>query len=235
MSEALAIKRPDPTEVETEVAPVVRAADALPVVANVQQHEHALTLLADVMGAETRIEAVFKPSIDAAKESKRKAEAARVEIVALRDQVLAPVLAARGTISAKCKAFELEERRAAEETQKAMERSALAAQEQQRELDAAMADTQEEAEDALTAPLPEPVVAVVRPEVAKVAGVTSRETWSAEITDKLEFYRGCVERNDMYLAGEPNMVALNSRARNEKKDMKIPGVKAVPTLSHARR
>jgi len=221
-------------EVEEQVAPVVRAADALAVVANVEQHERALALLAEVMGAETRIKKVFAPSIEAAKESKRKAELARAEIVALQDRILAPVMAARETISGKCKAFEEEERRVAKLNQQAIERAALERQEEERQFDAAMAETEEAAEEALTEPLPPPPVPTVRPEVAKVAGVSTRETWGYEIIDKSQFLAWASKPENVFYATE-NAVALNSRARAEKDAMKIPGVKAVSTLSHARR
>jgi len=229
-----ALVKIDTSTVEAEVAPVVRAADALAIVANVEQHERALTLLADVMGAETRIKKVFAPSIEAAKESKRKAELARAEIVALQDRILAPVLAARETISGKCKAFEAEERRVAALNQERLNAEAHARQDEERQFEAAMAETEEAAEEALTEPLPPPVVPIVKPEVAKVAGVSTRETWAAEITDKAAFLAWAARPENNFYA-EPNMVALNSRARAEKGALRIPGVKAVPTLSHARK
>ena len=231
MSEALATI--DTQQVEHEVAPVIAAADAL-IVRNVDEHANGLRLLASVMGAENRVKAFFKASIDAAMETKRKAEAGRQAIVALQNTVLGPVLEARRTISAKCAAFEAEERRVADLNRRAMEAEALAKQDKQRELDAAMAETEEEAEDALTAPLPPPPPVIVRPEVAKVAGVSTRETWAAEVTDKAAFVAWCLASGNLFML-DANMIALNSRARNEKANMAIPGVKAVPTLSHARR
>ena len=231
MSEALATI--ETTEIEAQVAPVIQSADAL-VVRNVSEHEHGMKMLAAVMGAETKVKSFFKPSIEAAMESKRKAEDARKQIVLLQDTVLGPVLEARKTIEKKCAAFEEEERRVAALNQKAINDEALRRQEEQRQLDAAMADTEEAAEDALTAPLPPPLTPIVKPEVAKVAGVSARETWGAEATDLKAFYRWCIETDNMYLAGEPNMIGLNSRARAEKAPMKIPGIKAVSTLSYAR-
>lgn len=231
MSDAIATI--DTATVQTEVAPVIAAADAL-VVRNVDEHKGGLELLGRVMWAETKIKTLFAPSIEAAKESKRKAELARVEIVTLQESVLAPVLAAHDTISKKCAAFEAEERRVAKLNQEAIERDALARQEQERQFDAAMADTEEAAEEALTAPLPPPVVPIARPEIAKVAGVSSRGTWSAEITDKAEFVAWASKPDNLYMV-EPNMVALNSRARAEHEKLSIPGVKAVESRGYARR
>jgi len=231
MSEALATI--DTATVQQEVAPVIQAADAL-VVRNVDEHKAGLELLGRVMWAATRIKGIFAPSIEAAKESKRKAELARSEIMLLQDQVLAPVLDARKTISDKCSAFEREERRVAALNQAALEKEALAKQEEQRAMDAAMAGTEEEAEEALTEPLDVPFVPTVRPEVANVAGISSRETWAAEVTDILLFAAWCIEHRHAYLLAA-NVVALNSRARAERDKLSIPGVRAVSTLSHARR
>ena len=231
-TEALAVIDAEP--VRAEVAPILGAADAL-VVRDVTDHERGLKMLGSVMAAERKVKAFFAASIEAAMETKRKAEAGRQTIVTLQDSVLAPVLAARKIISDKCAAFELEERRVAALNQAAINAAALAAQDEERKFDAAMAETEEAAEVALTEALAPPVVPTVRPEVAKVAGVSTRETWGAEIHDLRAFYAWCITGDNLYMAGEPNMVALNSRARAERGDMKIPGVRAVSKLSHAGR
>lgn len=220
-------------EAKAEVAPVLAAAHSL-TVGNVEEHDTAMRMLGQVMAAERRVKLLFAPSIEAAQESKRKAELARIEVVALRDSVLASVTEAREVISRKCASFEEEERRVARLNQHRINAEALAAQEQQRILDAAMAPTEEEAEEALTEPLPPPVVPIIRPEVAKVAGVTSREIWSAEVYDRSALFAHSSKPGNDYLA-EPNMVALNSRARAEHGAMRIPGVRAVSAISHAAR
>lgn len=231
MSEALVVA--DTSEVEAQVAPVIRAADAL-VVRSVDDHRNGLEMLGAVMAAERKVKAFFAPMLEAAQETKRKAEAGRLAVVNQQEIVLGPVMQARKTITEKCGAFEAEERRVAALNQARINAEALAKQEQERILDAAMADTEEEAEEALTVPLAPPVVPIVRPEVAKVAGVSARETWSAEITDKAAFLAWAAKPENNYTA-EPNMTALNSRARAEKGSMQIPGVKAVSKLSYAGR
>ena len=231
MSEALATI--DTREVESQVAPVIQAADAL-VVRDVTQHKSGLEMLAAVMGAERKVKSFFAPMIEAAMENKRKAEGVRQAIVARQDEVLGPVQEARKTISEKCGAFETEERRAAEMTRKALEEAALKKQEEERQFEAAMAETEEAAEEALTEPLPPPPVPMVRPEVAKVAGVSTRETWSAEVDDKAAFLRWVLASGKLYMV-EVNMIQLNSRARAEHSALKIPGVRAVSKLSHAGR
>jgi len=231
MSEALATI--DTRDVEAQVAPVVQAADSL-VVRDVDGHRQGLEMLAAVMAAERKVKAFFAPMLEAAQETKRKAEQGRLAVVNQQEIVLGPVVIARKTISDKCGAFEAEERRVAALNQAAINAAALAKQEEERILDAAMADTEEEAEEVLTAPLAPPMVPTVRAEVAKVAGVSTRETWSAEITDKAAFLAWAAKVENNFYA-EANMAALNSRARAERADMKIPGVKAVSKLSHAGR
>ena len=224
MSEAIAVINAE--EVQREVAPVVSRAEAL-VVVDVEGHTTGLRLLADVMGAERKVKAAFA-------EPKRKAHEAHKAITALEASLLVPVLEARQVIMQKCAAFEAEERRIADEKRKELQAEALARQEEQRQLDAAMADTEEEAEEALTAPLAPPPVPEVKPAVAKVAGISARQTWHAEVTDKAALVAWCLLNSQLYLL-EPNMVALNSLARNQKEELSIAGVKAVKDLGYVGR
>lgn len=212
---------------EQVVAPIVQVAEELAPVVNVEQHTAALKLLVNVMAAENRVK-------DAFREPKKKAHEAHKAITALEKSLLDPIQEARKTISGKCTAFEEEERRAAQKIQEALRAEAEARQQQQRELDAAMSDTPEEAEDALTRPLAPPPVAAVAPLVGKVAGLSTRQTWTAEVTDMAAFVRWCVSSGSLYMLAV-NEVMLNTRARAEQDHLNIPGVRAVRKLSHARR
>ena len=232
MSEAL-VSQVNVDAARQEIAPVIAAADAL-IIHDVDGHRQGLEMLGSVMGAIKRVKAIFAPALEAAMETKRRAETARLEVVRLQDSVLAEAEVARGVIAAKCGAFEAEERRVAALNQAAINAAALAKQDEERLLDAAMAETEEAAEDAMTVPLAPPVVPTVRPEVAKVAGVSARETWSAEVTDMGSFATWCVASGNLYMI-EANQIALNSRARSEHAAMKIPGVRAVSKLTYAGR
>lgn len=229
MSDALATINRD--EVEAWSAPIIREAEGL-LVRNVDEHRYSLQILGRVMDARDRIKLIFKPALDAAIESKRKAEAARLEVVALQDSLLSPVLAAYDIVKAKAGAFEAAEKAAALANQEAINAEALAKQEQQRLMDAAM--NPDDADAIMAEALPPPLVPKVQPEVAKVAGVSSRFTWTAQVTDKAEFIAWCLNSGNLYLL-EVNQVALNSRARTEKAQLRIPGVKAVESVSYARR
>lgn len=224
---------PQVEEAKAAIAPVVARANAL-VVTNVEEHTTAMQMLGEVMAADRKVKAIFAPAIEAAMESKRKAERARAEIVQLRDNVLASVTQAIETIGRACKDFEAEERRVARLNQERINAEAAAKQEEQRLLEAAMADTPEEADAIMDEPIRPVRTPTVTPELAKVPGITSRELWSYEITNKAEFLAWASEPANNFYATE-NPVALNSRARAEKDKLNIPGVKAVSKISHAAR
>jgi len=60
-----------------------------------------------------------------------------------------------------------------------------------------------------------------------VSGISSRENWSAQVTDKAALVKAAAE-NPAYLAYlEPDMKSLNALARAQKNALAIPGVKAV--------
>ena len=69
----------------------------------------------------------------------------------------------------------------------------------------------------------------------KVAGVSFRETWSAEVTDFLALVRAVAVGQAPVDALQANMVYLNDQARKLHERMTIDGVKAVATKSMATR
>ena len=80
--------------------------------------------------------------------------------------------------------------------------------------------------------MPLPVAA---PTVAPVAGISTREIWSAEVTSvvQLAAFVGAHPEYANLLA--PNMTALNGIARSLKSALKIPGVRAVSQTNVAAR
>lgn len=78
-----------------------------------------------------------------------------------------------------------------------------------------------------------PIVSAVLP---KISGVTSRETWKAEITDKMAFVRHVVEaRPDLIALVLIDQAGLNAQARSLKDALDLPGVKAVKEIILAAR
>jgi hypothetical protein len=75
---------------------------------------------------------------------------------------------------------------------------------------------------------PAPVkVAEVAPTYEKAAGVSTRENWSAKVTDLKALCKAIGEGNAPIQAVQANMPFLNSIARSGKSTMDIPGVEAV--------
>jgi hypothetical protein len=213
-------------ELKAEVAPIVERASSL-VVQNPDQHADALILLARVRAAKKTIKARTEPAVETAR-------AAWKASLALQSSFLDPLDEADILIVTKAGAFEAVERKAADAQRARLMAEAVAAQEEQRELDAAMADTEAGAEEALTAPLPPPVVEVA-PDVAKVDGVSSRTTWAAEVVDKAAFVRWCAADPSRLYMVDVNMPHLHSRARGERDALKLPGIKAVQKIGYAAR
>jgi hypothetical protein len=87
-----------------------------------------------------------------------------------------------------------------------------------------MAETEEEAEEAITEPLPAPVV-FVPPPVEKVSGVSSAETWDAEVSDKAAALAAVTANPALHYLVDFNIPYIKSLARQKGGDVGIPGVR----------
>jgi chromosome segregation ATPase len=79
------------------------------------------------------------------------------------------------------------------------------------------------------------VAPVVQTEAPKIAGLSSREVWSAEVTDIKALCRAVADGMVSVNAVEANMSYLNKLAKMDKDQMSIPGAKAVKETSIASR
>lgn len=86
----------------------------------------------------------------------------------------------------------------------------------------------EEAAALIDAPIETPAIAVA-PTTPKVAGISYRETWGAEVVDMGALVAWVAKNPQFSALLTPNMPALNAQARSLKGQMQIPGVKAVCT------
>jgi len=68
---------------------------------------------------------------------------------------------------------------------------------------------------------------------AELEGATVKTYWQAEVTDLRALCRAVAEGKAPIACVEPNMTVLNAQARALKKELAIPGVKAVSTSSMA--
>jgi hypothetical protein len=149
---------------------------------------NASHLLRSVKTLRTQVQAWFAPHIEAAMETKRKAEAARKALADERDRMEAPLVDAETVLKRSLLAWEAkeeqlrlaEERRLQAEAQahaEAVTLAAAAAMETEA-VSTGNAEMLAEAEDILTQPVEAPVVVVAKM-VPKVQGVTYRDNWKA--------------------------------------------------------
>ena len=217
MSDSIIVSRPDASAIVAEASPHVATAQSI-VVTTDDHRVSALGVAKHLRSLSRKITEHFEPA--------RKAlDTAKKEVLAARDTLTKPLDAAVDLIDQKCQAFERIERAKAEDERIRLEAAALAEQEQQRELDAAMADTEEEMEAALTDPLPAPVV-FVPPAVEKVAGVSESFTWDFEVVDKGAFLVAVSSQPFLYYLADPNSVNIKSLIRQKDGELGIPGVRA---------
>lgn len=219
MSE-IVIARPDEGAIKAEIVPVTARAQAL-TVTNQDEHESALAFIGDVGRTAKKVEALFA-------EPKRLAFAAHRAITAAEAVLLEPLKHAKQLAGRKCDTYESEVRARVEAEERAA-REAARKQEEERQLrdaiEAEAAGDVEQAEAILAEPVAVPVIRVEAP-VAKVAGVSARETWSAEVTDKMALIRHVAAHPELAPLLDANLTALNAQARSLKAEMRIPGVRA---------
>jgi hypothetical protein len=138
-------------------------------------------------------------------------------------------------LEAERKAAEESARKAAEEARKEAEALAAAAAEAEAKGD--ILGAQEAAQEAIAAAqaaesithmAPVPVAAP-----AKLAGVSTREDWKAEVTDLLALVKAVAAGEASIELLEANQKVINQRAKALKAEFKVPGIRAyvVETVS----
>jgi hypothetical protein len=191
--------------------------------------------LRGIKGLRLEIQKWFEPHVEAAMETKRKAEAARKALTDERDRMEAPLANAEAIVKRALLAWEqeqerlrlAEEARLQEEARKEAEaRTLAAAAELEREATATgNAEMLQEAHDIIEQPIETPVVAV-KTFVPKVHGVTYRDHWRVHESIDIKALAaavasGAVASNLL----TPNMTALNQIAKATQGTQQIPGVK----------
>src|SRR6266581_3130108 len=97
-TEMIQIERPAPPEIVARIGPIVQAARSFAVV-DVETNTIALERIRDLRGAERLIVEAFEPS-------RKAADAAKKEILALRDGLVGPISAARAIYDASASQYE---------------------------------------------------------------------------------------------------------------------------------
>lgn len=192
--------------------------------------KHAAEFIVTIKGARKKWDSIIGPVCDKTRTAWQEANALRKKVDDPLDQaekqILSPALSAY-RIEQERRRREEEERRNAEAKRKAEEEA----------LDHAVALESAGAKDAAAAVLDEPILPppVVMPAAPKVAGLTEREVWSAEVVDIKALIQAVVDGKVQITALEANMPFLNGLARAQKGEFNVPGVKAVARKSFAGR
>ena len=196
---------------------------------------NASHLLRSVKTFRVQIAVYWAPHIDAAMETKRKADVARKALVDEKDRMEAPLVEAEGLLKRNLLAWDetqeqarqAQERQLQAEARKQAEALTLAAAAAM-ELEAtATGDTAmlQEAVDILEQPMDLPVV-TVRKLMPKVQGIVYRDHWEAHQTVDIKALAAAVAAGSAsphFLI--PNMTALNTYARATEGTQPVPGVK----------
>jgi hypothetical protein len=125
--------------------------------------------------------------------------------------------------------WEEEQKRKQQELQREAERAARKAEEEARQNAAAVAEDSGASEEEVAAIVEAPILAVaqpVAPTYQKAAGISNRENYKARVTDIKKLCAAVAKGLVPVSYVEPNMTALNARAKADKLTMNVPGVVA---------
>lgn len=196
---------------------------------------NASYLLRSVKGVRADIAKWFEPHIEAAMETKRKADAARKALVEEKERMETPLVLAEGLLKRNLLAYEQEqeqrraeeERRLQEEARQQAEAATLAAaaaleSEAVKTGDAGMLA---EAHDILEQPIEAPVVSV-KTSMPKVQGIVYRDNWKAHPEINVKALAMAVAQGrvpETFL--NTNLTAINQFARATQGANTVPGVR----------
>jgi colicin import membrane protein len=205
-------------ELEAKALTWPERARALKVESDEDFHE-AGNLLVGIKGLRKEIEDHHRPVIAAAFAAHKAATAAKKKLDDPLDE-------AERTIKRSMSAYHDAQERRRREEQARLEAEARR-QEEERRLAEAQALEAEGRHGEAKAVIEEPIIAPVAPApppVPKVAGVSMRETWSAEVTDLAALVRAVADGKAPAGLVQANQSALDQLARALKATMAVPGV-----------
>lgn len=229
VAKTIQIESPGPPAIVQELAPVVQEAKSFSV-GNVESHATALERIKILRNGERAITEYFEPS-------RKAADAAKKEVLAARDGLIGPFAEARGIYDRKAQEYEAEERRKADEEARRLQDKARREEEERKLAEAEEAEKagdKELRDRILEEPVEVPVVAVA-PAVAQVQGVTTRTLWSADVFNLRMLIEFVAKHPEWDTLLEPHLPNLNRLAVSQQEAMRIPGVRAVSTISRTAR
>lgn len=164
---------------------------------------------------------------------KSKAHASWKALTTAEAEKLAPLVEAERFAKGAMTTWQLEQEAKARVEQRRLEDEARKRAEEEKLLDAIDAEQAGEpevAERILAEPVVAPVVRVAPP-VPQVAGISMRETWSAEVVDLMALVRAVAEGKVPLRVLVVDSVFLNGQARALRGDLNYPGIRAVSKRS----
>lgn len=196
---------------------------------------NASTLLRSIKTLRGQVQQWFAPHLEAAQETKRKAEAVRKGLADEQARMEAPLIEAESILKRSLLVYEQEqeqrraeeERRLQEDARKQAEAVTLAAA-AALELEADKAGDEamrQEAEDILSQPIEAPVVSVATM-VPKVQGVSYRDNWKAHPTIDIKALAAAVAAGKVPVTFlTPNLTAINAFGRSTQGTSPVPGIR----------
>ncbi len=211
MNGSITITTPDTKDVkQVQNAMVARAKDLA--IKDETTHRAAQELLVQVAK-------VRKDVVDLFADSKASAYKTHKDICAAEKKLLAPCDTAREEIETKLRGYEAEVRKKTEEAERALEHSRHQEEERGR--------LAEVAPDLAAALPPVETPNIFVPQMAEVAGVSTRTTWRAEVHNLQALIAWIVLHPEYIDLVEPNMTTLRALANVQKEKFSLPGVRAV--------
>ena len=217
---------PDQKELETKALSWPAKAQTI-AITNQQTYNDAAEFVVHIVGLRKRIVEHHAPI-------KTATHKAHKEAVKAEKKLLDPLAQAETIIKRALSAWDTEQDRLRREAQRKLD-EAQRKTEEQAQLDLAMeAEESGATEETVTEILETPVVApaiVAAPTFQKASGVSTRQTWKAEVVDIKLLCKAIAEGWVAPNMVQANMVALNQMARAMKQSFNVPGCKAVPENS----
>lgn len=191
---------------------------------NADTYQAACEFLKGIKALRSEIADTFEPHIKRAHESHR-------ALLKEKADAEAPLAEAERIAKSALVVYDQEQERV-RRAEQARIQAEVRRQEEERRLAEAVAleaeGEQAEADALFEEPITVPTIAVA-PSTPKVAGISYRETWSANVNDLAKLVAYVAQHPQFANLLTPNMPALNAQARSLKGQMQIPGVEAVCT------
>ncbi len=195
-------------------------------IATAEEYKAAGEFLLEIKALRREIDGTFDPIIE-------KAHSAHKEAIAQKKKHDGPLAEAEALMKPKIAGYlqEEERKRRAEELRLQEEERKRAEEEQLHQ--AAILDEigETEAANRLLDEKPEVIPVILPKQAPKVAGISMRETWSAQVFDLMALVNAVATGKAPVQCLSANTVFLGQQARSMKAAMNYPGVKAVPDSS----